>query len=611
MKNVVCVLGLLLTAIASAAVINVPGGYPSIQAGINVAVAGDTVLVDTGTYFENIDFMGKDIQVVSAGGSGVTTIDGGMNGACVVCITGETPTTLLEGFTLTNGSGYNIGPNYYGGGVCCWGGSPTIRSCVIQDNQATWGGGVYSRNSSVVIEYCLVTNNVGNGIYLSETGSPVVSQCQSTWNTAGWGAGIYAFKNSASITDCTVEYNSGDQGGGIALQQATGVTINDCTIRNNTSTDRGGGILCYNSASSIIDSEIYENQAGPYGGGICLWETAQDTISECVVRDNTATNGGGIYVRWDSSITILNCSITENNAVHGGGIVCPNGQIANSLITNNNCDGGGGGIYCNNSASLVVINCLVSENIAGQYGGGLYFNSADEAAIAFVNCSIIYNTSNVSGGALSSVNSPSPSFVNCILWGNSAPEDSEINMGAGTEVPVLTYTDIAGGWTGEGNFDSDPLFTTGPDGSYCLSQIAAGQVADSPCLNTGSDLAENICYTNFTGTVCMDDLSTRTDQFPDTDTVDIGYHYPAILPTPIPTVTPTAIPTSTATSTPTITPTETSVPTATPDPTETQEPTAPEPTSTPSAQEVPATTPFGIGILLLGLGALLLRRRSS
>jgi hypothetical protein len=45
---------------------------------------------------------------------------------------------------------------------------------------------------------------------------------------------------------------------------------------------------------------------------------------------------------------------------------------------------------------------------------------------------------------------------------------------------------------GAGMIDADPLFVTGLEGDYYLSQIAAGQASDSPCVDTGSQPAMNL-----------------------------------------------------------------------------------------------------------------------
>jgi len=75
---------------------------------------------------------------------------------------------------------------------------------------------------------------------------------------------------------------------------------------------------------------------------------------------------------------------------------------------------------------------------------------------------------------------------------------------------------------GEGNFEADPLFVSGPLGDYYLSSVEAGQEADSPCIDAGSTSASIAGVSH---------LTTRTDGAFDTGVVDIGYHYSATPPT--------------------------------------------------------------------------------
>ena len=68
---------LSIPVLAPAATLTVPGMFPTIQDAIDAALPGDIVEVAPGTYMENIDFIGKDITVMSVGGPNVTIIDGG------------------------------------------------------------------------------------------------------------------------------------------------------------------------------------------------------------------------------------------------------------------------------------------------------------------------------------------------------------------------------------------------------------------------------------------------------------------------------------------------------------------------------------------------------
>ena len=163
---------------ARAATINVPAGQPTIQAAINAAANGDTVLVAPGTYYENINFMGKAITVTSSGGPAVTTIDGGAAGPVVTFDTNEGTSSELSGFTIRNGSAS------FGAGIALSGTSPTILGNVFDSNAQGAGGfgaGVGGNVSSPKIENNPFKNNTCDQQFLSavvsfvNTSSPVIA----------------------------------------------------------------------------------------------------------------------------------------------------------------------------------------------------------------------------------------------------------------------------------------------------------------------------------------------------------------------------------------------------------------------------------------------------
>ena len=136
------------------AVLAVPAKYPTIQAAIDSAVNGDTVLVAPGRYYENIRFKGKGIVVTSQfartrddADIDRTIIDGSRpthpdTGTVVRFVNQEDSTAVIQGFTITGGTGTvwldakDLAYFREGGGVLCELGSPTIRFNHIENNSA-------------------------------------------------------------------------------------------------------------------------------------------------------------------------------------------------------------------------------------------------------------------------------------------------------------------------------------------------------------------------------------------------------------------------------------------------------------------------------------------
>ena len=126
----ITVLTLLIFNISLSSTYFVPGDFGSIQEAIDESVNGDSIFVDPGIYFENINFNGKSIILSSRyildSDSlliGTTIIDAGSDGSVVSFNSEENSSSILQGFTLQNGNGNNEDPDgngsfyTYGGGV--------------------------------------------------------------------------------------------------------------------------------------------------------------------------------------------------------------------------------------------------------------------------------------------------------------------------------------------------------------------------------------------------------------------------------------------------------------------------------------------------------------
>ena len=94
---------LLFVPLTHATVLNVPSEYATIQAGIDAASEGDTVLVDDGLYTENLDFNQKALVLTTVNGPAATTLTPAVPDSATIYIYGATDSCKLSGFTITGG----------------------------------------------------------------------------------------------------------------------------------------------------------------------------------------------------------------------------------------------------------------------------------------------------------------------------------------------------------------------------------------------------------------------------------------------------------------------------------------------------------------------------
>ena len=257
---------IVFVSFLAATIINIPEDYPTIQQGIDAAVNSDTVLVQPGTYFENIDFIGKNITVSSLFLTtqdttyiSQTIINGNLIGSVVTFENGEDSTAVLTGFTITNGFAD------YGGGIFCYESSPSLENVTITGNSSYYlGGGIYCYNCSPSLDNVTITDNsaeYGGGIYCGWYSSPSLENVTISGNSAYWGGGINCFSNSSpSLVNVTIKGNSAYYyGGGIRCNESSPNLVN--VVITNNSADVGGGIYCYSNSSPILINSILWNDS--------------------------------------------------------------------------------------------------------------------------------------------------------------------------------------------------------------------------------------------------------------------------------------------------------------------------------------------------------------
>jgi parallel beta-helix repeat protein len=213
---------LSLISLSKADIINVPADVDSIQGGIDLSVDGDTVLVQPGTYIENIDFNGKKIVVGSltlmTGSTSYiskTIIDGDQRGSVVYFLNGEDTSTVLCGFTIMNGEGGAVCGGicqcgFWGGGITCTAASPTLSDLKITRNA---GSGILLNNSNAKLENLTITENKadeGGGIHFGpnddwcwrSTSKPIfdeVRRCNIFLNYAEKGSDLYSSNDTLPV----------------------------------------------------------------------------------------------------------------------------------------------------------------------------------------------------------------------------------------------------------------------------------------------------------------------------------------------------------------------------------------------------------------------------
>lgn len=205
------------------------GDFTTIQSGINASANSDTILVYTGTYYENINYNGKSLTIASlemiTGEDQYithTTIDG-QSLDSVVRLNNEEFGCCLRGFTIMNGKGNDDYPNL-GGGISIFGsnGTPHVQldiiNCIIRNNTAYNSAGVMCFNGNLFLSGTIIRNNystyVGGGLCIQDysvvTFDPI-NRCSIYDNLAITGTDIYITDDDVTPIDVYLDTFSVDQ----------------------------------------------------------------------------------------------------------------------------------------------------------------------------------------------------------------------------------------------------------------------------------------------------------------------------------------------------------------------------------------------------------------
>ncbi|GEM_PF-888925 len=518
MKKITLTIGnILLTAALQAQIIHVPADYSTIQAGINAANPGDTVIVAEGTYYEQVNFMGKKPLLVT----GLFVIDGDTNhinstildgsllpdidNASVVLFTsGEDTTSILSGFTVRGGRGtWDPDQN------CRCGGGIFIHQCgakiihnkiiynTVNDTESGNGQGVFGGGIGTSVDdadYWIVVEK--NQIYYNSTVSKF---------TNSFGGGICDFYN-ARISGNVIAENSTTAsadvsysvGGGFAHPEVVdNLPANYLVIQNNkfqhntAKTLNGvhglaeeGAVHIWNAHITFTGNEIINNvciktAANPGWGGIAGVGII-DPAEGCVVSGNVFRGNNGIE-DWITGCALLLENFTFNPSPDPNLVM-----IAGNYFVNNH-----GAWPALNIVGIPVLllNNMFSGNSSYDIaaGGAISLYTSGPPSVhhlaTIINCSFYNNKSAMFGGAIYS-SGTMPLIRNSVFWGDTAKYGSEIYLPYSDTLEIACSDFNPAGVhaihiLSTNNIDKDPLFILSGNDSLALSSA-------SPCIDAGT-----------------------------------------------------------------------------------------------------------------------------
>ncbi len=352
------VLGQGVAAVASADTFKVPGVFPTIQAGIDAAALGDTVLVAPGRYEDvvtregtTVAFFLKDgVKVLSEGGSKVTTVHVADPDAYRIVEGRSLPSveTAVEGFTFTSVPLPSTA--FYVANV----GKITVRDCVFMSLVEDPNAGLRVHSGDLLVEQCQFFNCGSDAALRHDAGHLVVRDCRfERCANRGVLAQPGDVDHPMLIEDCIFIDCEAATGGAIkAAARPAGSTIRRCTFQSNRASESGGAVEFWQPGVVLIEDSVFlDNEVTEtgHGGALTLRGGVTRTVRRCTFwRNGTelAERGAAVHLLFGAT-TVLESNVFGASsgavAVYGDLGAAPNLSSCNIFL--DNAAGNAGGTY--------------------------------------------------------------------------------------------------------------------------------------------------------------------------------------------------------------------------------------------------------------------------
>jgi predicted outer membrane repeat protein len=386
----------------------------TIQAAIDAATSGDTIVLGSGTFTEHGIVIDKDLTIQGQGASATivqaAATAGGVDDRVFEVNSGVTAT--LEDLTVQNGkrswaSGYACPA--CGGGIRNLG-NLTLTRCTIKDNAAIVGGGIHNEGTLAINESTL-TGNRGKVVF------------------DGYGGGVYNNGGTVTITDSVFTDNVGSMKGGGIYNASGTVTVTDTIFSGNSASSEGGGI-CNNAGTLTVTACTFSSNSAPgigWGGGIKAGGTV--TVTDSTFSDNTGGQGGGAIAANGPSLTVTGSTFSGNSAKDGGGIE-----------------------NMSSSTTVSLTNCTFFDNNASQNGGAVH----TWGVLHITNCTFVGNSADPTGtyfavgGAIWTLGFGSDTLIHNTIIANNTPGNCAVSGCLNLASTKVFSTDATCGWSGCG-----------------------------------------------------------------------------------------------------------------------------------------------------------------